>query len=252
MAIVTDAVILAAGRGLRLGEYSVEQPKPLIQVNNVAIIDNLIEALIENEINKVIVVTGYLADEFEKYLLEIFGDKVNLLFVRNDIYDKTNNIYSLWLAEEYLHEDFCLFEADVFFERGIMKNLVQEKFGNVILIDKFTPQMNGTVVKIDSNNRVNGMFLTKEQGELFNYSNAYKTVNFYKISKEFSDNYLCKKLQKHINEKDVNSYYELIIKEAIDQGIPFKGLKTGDKKWWEIDTPEDLRIALSIFNHSEF
>lgn len=244
---IKNAIILAAGRGERLGKYSAEQVKPLTEINNVAIIDNLINSLIENNIDNIIIVTGYLADDFENYLSEKFGNETNLIFIRNDIYDKTNNIYSLWLADKYLHEDFLLFEADVFFERGIINMLIKEKSENVILIDKFNFQMNGTVVKLDSNDMVKSMFLKKEQGEEFDYSDAYKTVNFYKISKEFSDNYFCEKLQKHINEGNVNSYYELIIKEAIEQNIPFKGLKTGNKKWWEIDTPEDLKIAQSVF-----
>lgn len=244
---IKNAIILAAGRGERLGKYSAEQVKPLTEINNVAIIDNLINSLIENNIDNIIIVTGYLADDFENYLSEKCGNETNLIFIRNDIYDKTNNIYSLWLADKYLHEDFLLFEADVFFERGIINMLIKEKSENVILIDKFNFQMNGTVVKLDSNDMVKSMFLKKEQGEGFDYSDAYKTVNFYKISKEFSDNYFCEKLQKHINEGNVNSYYELIIKEAIDQNIPFKGLKTGNKKWWEIDTPEDLKIAQSVF-----
>ncbi len=244
---IKNAIILAAGRGERLGKYSAEQVKPLTEINNVAIIDNLINSLIENNIDNIIIVTGYLADDFENYLSEKCGNETNLIFIRNDIYDKTNNIYSLWLADKYLHEDFLLFEADVFFERGIINMLIKEKSENVILIDKFNFQMNGTVVKLDSNDMVKSMFLKKEQGEEFDYSDAYKTVNFYKISKEFSDNYFCEKLQKHINEGNVNSYYELIIKEAIEQNIPFKGLKTGNKKWWEIDTPEDLKIAQSVF-----
>jgi len=244
---IRNAIILAAGRGKRLGKYSADQVKPMTEINNIAIIDNLIKALINNKINNIIVVTGYLADDFEKYLHKKFGNKINLIYIRNDIYDKTNNIYSLWLAEKYLHEDFLLFEADVFFEQGIINSLIQEKSENVILIDKFNSQMNGTVVKLYENDMVESMFLKREQGELFDYSDAYKTVNFYKISKKFSDNYFCEKLQKHIKDGNVNSYYELIIKEAIEQNIPFKGLKTGNKKWWEIDTPEDLKIAQSIF-----
>jgi len=245
-----NGIILAAGRGERLGKYSAEQVKPLTEINNVAIMDNLINTLIKNQINNIIVVTGYLADDFENYLTQKFGNSINLIFIRNDIYDKTNNIYSLWLADKYLHEDFLLFEADVFFERGIIDMLIKEESENVILIDKFNSQMNGTVVKLDSKDMVKSMFLKKEQGEEFDYSDAYKTVNFYKISKEFADNYFCKELDKHIKEGNVNSYYELIIKEAIDQNTLFKGLKTGNKKWWEIDTPEDLRIAQSIFKDS--
>src|SRR5688572_3982213 len=108
-------VILAAGRGSRLKELSLEQPKPMITVNNVTIISNLIQQLIEANIQHVVVVIGYMAEKLRDHLAP-FENQVKLTFVENDIYDKTNNIYSLWLAKDYLKNGFFLFEADVFTE----------------------------------------------------------------------------------------------------------------------------------------
>jgi choline kinase len=91
------------------------------------------------------------------------------------------------------------------------------------------------------------MILKKEQGEGFDYKKAFKTVNFYKVGETFVRTYFRRMLEKHIEEKDVHSYYELIIQEALSSGHLFYGLRTSPYKWWEIDTQEDLDYAVRLF-----
>jgi len=92
------AIILAAGYGNRMRPLTDNQHKTLLKINNITIIDNIIESLLKNNINQIVVVTGYRAEELEKYLLEKFSSKVQFEFVHNPIYRQTNNIYSLALA----------------------------------------------------------------------------------------------------------------------------------------------------------
>jgi NDP-sugar pyrophosphorylase family protein len=91
------------------------------------------------------------------------------------------------------------------------------------------------------------MFLNKDQSEGFEFGNKFKTLNFYKLSKELVEDFFIDRMEDHINSKDVNSYYEWIIQEAINSGYLFYGQKAGNHKWWEIDTYEDLLKAESIF-----
>jgi choline kinase len=243
------AIILAAGRGSRLKELSLEQPKPMTEVNNVSIISNLIRQIIENDINKIVVVIGYLAGKLKEHILEKYDSQAEFVFIENKVFDKTNNIYSLYLAEQYMHEGFYLFEADVFCNNKIMQALCTSPYEDIILVDKYTSQMNGTVVRFDKNFMVSGMYLNKDQTGTFNYSDTYKTINFYKIGKEFLEDFFIKKLRAHIDGQDVNSYYEQIIKEAIDKGHKFHCLVTANHNWWEIDTIEDLEKAEFIFKN---
>ena len=241
------AIILAAGRGSRLKELSLEQPKPMTEVNNESIISNLIGQIINNGITKIVIVVGYLADKLEQHILAKYKSQAELVFIKNEIFDKTNNIYSLYLAKEYMNNGFYLFEADVFCDNVIMKTLFENENQNIILVDKFTNEMNGTVVRFDSNYSVNGMYLNKDQMGRFDHSDTYKTLNFYRIGKDFVTTFFSKKLQAHIDGQDVNSYYEQIIKEAIETGLQFHCLVTANHNWWEIDTIEDLEKAESIF-----
>lgn len=242
------AVILAAGRGKRLEAYCDEQPKPMTQVNGIGIIGNLVSQLLHQGLKKIVVVVGYLAPVLTDHLKNVFSNQeIEWHFVDNPIYDTTNNIYSLWLARDFLNNGFFLYEADVFCEEAIVHDLIHHEKENVMIVGPFTDLMNGTVVSLDSENYVEGMFLKRHQSEDFSFKDKFKTVNFYKIGKTFAKEFFLRKMDEHIEKKDLNSYYELIIQEAIQSGYPFYGQTTGNHKWWEIDTPEDLKIAEAMF-----
>ncbi len=247
MTSIKTAIILAAGRGSRLKEQTLEKPKPMTLVNKVTIIDNLIQELHSQKIKDIVVVTGYMSDKLEKHLQDFYKD-TNIIFVENELYHSTNNIYSLWLAKDYMENGFFLFEADVFCDEFLIHELVHSHHHNLIVVDKFRKGMEGTVVELTDDGLVKEMYLKRHQGEGFSYYQKYKTVNFYKLSGYYSQKYLIPKMENHINRNDVNVYYEQIIKEDIDEGHSFYTLKTGDNRWWEVDTPEDLEKTRSMFN----
>jgi choline kinase len=244
---INTAVILAAGRGSRLKELSLQHPKPMTQINKISIIGNLVQNLISSKIENIVIVVGYLAEKLKSHLDAKFSRHSNIIYIENPIYDKTNNIYSLWLAAEYLRKGFFLFEADVFFEGKVLKLLLEHNAENIILIDRFNPEMEGTVVDLNRNSMVKKMYLKRHQIDNFIFKHKFKTINFYKISQNFVDSFFMTKLNAHIEKQDVNSYYELIIKESIDDGYQYYGLKTDGLKWWEVDTYEDLVRAEEIF-----
>lgn len=246
---IKTAIILAAGRGKRLKTLSDNQPKPMIRVNGISIIQNLVEGLIANGIDTIVVVVGYRADLLKNHLKK-YSDRIKLIFITNDIWNSTNNIYSLWLAQDYLRAGFFLFEADVICDPAILRQLIEHPRENVMLIDKFSPDMNGTVVECDSDDCITGVFLKRDQDKNFDFSNKYKTVNFYKIGKDFYQSYFKTKLATYIRNAEVNYYYELIIKNGVDDNREFWGLKTGALKWYEIDTPDDLEKAVARFRVS--
>ena len=247
MTAIDTAVILAAGRGSRLKELSLEHPKPMTEVNEQGILNNLIRHLIDSGLQKIVVVTGYFAEKLQRDILKHFDNEADFIFVENKIFDKTNNIYSLWLAADYIKNGFYLFEADVFCEFSAVNKMINHPAENIILLGKHSSMMSGTVVDLNESKLVQNMYLNRHQGEGFSFAGKYKTINFYKLSAAFVHSFFLKSLKKHIESEDVNSYYELIIKEALDLNYEFFGLDVEDSKWWEIDTIEDLETAESIF-----
>lgn len=105
---VKRAIIMAAGIGKRLRPLTLTTPKPLIEVNGIRMIDTIIDALLENSISDIVVVTGYLADKFEtvrtKYPM--------IRFIYNPDYEKYNNISSLYYARKFLDTDVIIADAD--------------------------------------------------------------------------------------------------------------------------------------------
>lgn len=239
------AVILAAGRGTRLGARTADQPKPMTEVNGVSIIGNLLSSLQGAGVEKVVLVTGYLSAVLEDHVCTAEGaPQVDI--VENADFAATNNIYSLWCAREYLREGFMLFEADVFCEPSLVSAMVDSRQEDLIVVDRFREPMTGTVVELGEGDTVQAMHLKRDQ-EGLDLPSYYKTVNFYRFGADYVAACLVPGLRAHVESGDVNSYYELVVKESIADGHPFHGLTTGDIRWWEIDTVDDLRIAEELF-----
>lgn len=245
-----DAVILAAGLGSRLKEYTENQTKSMVEVNGITIIERLLRQL-EGKVNSITVVLGYRADELEKYI-----DSLELVtpinYIINTIYDSTNNIYSLYKAKEVMiKSDTILFESDLMFSDDLIKKMLSSSFDNFAVISKFETWMDGTVVSIDSDNNIY-QFISGKEFEYTLSESYYKTVNIYKFSKDFSKNTYFPFLEAHMKAFGRNAYYEAVLQTIvnIDKTI-LKGLDVKDTTWYEVDDLQDLDIASTLFNINE-
>ena len=106
---VKRAIFLAAGFGSRMLPITLNTPKPLIRVQGVRIIDTLLDAVVGAGIEEIILVRGYLAEQFDQLLYKYPG----IRFIDNPLYNETNNISSLLYARDYLPSSYVL-EADLY------------------------------------------------------------------------------------------------------------------------------------------
>lgn len=113
---IKRAIILAAGTGSRLKPLTNDMPKCLTEVNGKSILINELENLDFCEFDEAVIVIGHLANRVKESVGEKFGN-LKLKYIENEIYAKTNNIYSLWLAREVLADGAVLIEGDSFFEK---------------------------------------------------------------------------------------------------------------------------------------
>lgn len=245
-----EAVILAAGLGSRLKEYTENQTKSMVEVNGITIIERLLRQL-EGKVNSITVVLGYRADELEKYI-----DSLELVtpinYIINTIYDSTNNIYSVYKAKEVMiNSDTILFESDLMFSDDLIKKMLSSSFDNFAVISKFETWMDGTVVSIDSDSNIY-QFISGKEFEYTLSESYYKTVNIYKFSKDFSKNTYFPFLEAHMKAFGRNAYYETVLQTIvnIDKTI-LKGLDVKDTTWYEVDDLQDLDIASTLFNINE-
>ena len=123
-----QAVILAAGMGKRLGDLTKGNTKCMIEVGNETLISRLLRQLDKQSISRIVLVVGYKAQELKNYLATL-SFNIPIEFVENTVYDQTNNIYSLYLAKDYLtKEDTLLFESDLIMEDAVIEKLMLSPF----------------------------------------------------------------------------------------------------------------------------
>lgn len=247
-----QAIILAAGMGKRLGELTKDNTKCMVRVGGVTLIERLLHQLERHDISKVIIVIGYQADNLKNYLATL-PIRLPIEFVENSIYDKTNNIYSLFLAKNYLlQEDTLLFESDIIIEDSIIDKLIHHPHDSIALVDKFESWMDGTVVTIDDENRIQ-RFIPNDRFRYEEIPTYYKTVNIYKFSKNFSCNRYVPFLEAYCAALGNNEYYEQVLRViTMLDNSDMKALPLNGEYWYEIDDIQDLDIAESMFSEEQY
>ena len=244
-----QAIMLAAGKGSRLGKYTKNNTKCMLEVNGKTLLERAINALLNANINKLVMVIGYKMDNLKKYIKEKGLDKlINIEFVENNDYDITNNIYSLYLAKDYLvKDDTILLESDLIYDTSIVKKLVNSKYESAAVVAKYEEWMDGTVVTLNDDDTISS-FVEKKDFDYSDVNKYYKTVNIYKFSKEYMKNFYLPFLEAYITAYGKNDYYELVLK--VISSIPKSGLKAfklTNEVWYEIDDCQDLDIATLLF-----
>lgn len=246
-----QAIILAAGMGKRLGEYTQNNTKCMVPVNGVPLIDRMLDQLSRINLNRVVIVVGF---EGQK-LMDYVGHEHNGLrieYIENPVYDRTNNIYSLALAKEkMLEDDTLLLESDLIFEDRILSLLMDNSFPNLALVAKYETWMDGTMVCIDKDcNIVN--FVTKTAFNYHNIDQYYKTVNIYKFSRTFSRDKYIPFLEAYTKAVGNNEYYENVLRIiTFLNSEELKALPISHEKWYEIDDKQDLDIAEALFSDTD-
>ena len=242
-----QAIILAAGTGSRLGKYTKENTKCMLEVNGETLISQALEKLNAVGIRKLTLVVGYKKDNLIKHVGSQYK-KISIEYIENPIYDKTNNIYSLFLARNKLAEDdTLLLESDLTFEQSILHKIINDKRESLAVVDKYLSWMDGTSVELDDEDNIIS-FIPKKSFRFQDVENYYKTVNIYKLSSKFSQKYYIPFLEAYSKTMGDNEYYEDVLRviNMIDnKGL--KALRLEGEKWYEIDDVQDKANAEIIF-----
>jgi histidinol-phosphate/aromatic aminotransferase/cobyric acid decarboxylase-like protein/choline kinase len=250
-----QAIILAAGMGRRLGELTKENTKCMVPVNGVRLIDRLLGQLSQLSLNRIIIVVGYKGKELRDYIesaylspLTSHHSPLNIEFAENPIYDKTNNIYSLSIVKDKLQEDdTLLIESDLIFSDRLFPMLLDNPYPNLALVAKYESWMDGTMVRLDEDQNIVN-FVSKEAFDYADVNSYYKTVNIYKLSREFLQHQYVPFLDAYTKAVGNNEYYENVLRIiSMLNSHNMKALPIGNERWYEIDDKQDLDIAEAIF-----
>ena len=238
------AVILAAGQGTRIRSVHGERPKCLIEVDESTILDHQLEALSMAGIDEVAIVVGYEKEQIINHVKQGTGSYGQTIqFIENPAFAITNNIYSLWLAEEWIHgESFVCLNADVIFDPEVLSSAVRSNAPISMIVDPLW--RDETMKVIIAGNRVLRMS-KKISREDFSGTYIGITVFHQSIHEKF-----LARMDRLISGGRVNEFFNVAVQELADEGVHVGFTSTDGLPWAEIDDPLDLSFAQqSIFPH---
>ena len=232
------AVILASGIGKRLKPLTDKVPKPLVEVNGVTLLERIIRSLTENGIKDIVITTGSLEEKIKDFIQNKYPE-IKITYVKNPIFDKTNYIYSLWLAKDVIgDDDIILLHGDLIYEPKLIKGIIRADKSSVLIRDsKEVPEK-------DFKARVENGLVKKIGVKIFG-ENARFCVPLYKILKGDFEKWLVK-MEEFIKEGKTNNYAEDALNEITDE-VKLYPVYYTEEPAMEVDDFEDLEKAKRIF-----
>jgi histidinol-phosphate/aromatic aminotransferase/cobyric acid decarboxylase-like protein/choline kinase len=247
------AIVLAAGRGIRLRPLTHHIPKCLLEVNGTTILENCLTNLQAAGVKEVLIVVGHQ----KQAIIDKIGTFYNGLAVGYcyaDKYETTNNIVSLQYAINDLYhqeklDDLFLIESDVFFGPKVLPLLAgaASSYSCSAAVSRVKPGMNGTVVSVNDEGSISEFILSGTH-----HDRVFKTVNLYYLTKNF-----LKTLRPHLNAWVeagwTNHYYEAVFADIIrlSEGFTARFIPYLIHDWAEVDDIEDLKRAKYQFSSTE-
>ena len=173
------AVIVAAGRALRMHPISDGIPKCLLKVGKrTTILEHQLQNLKACGIEKIIIVTGYCEDQIREFC----KGKKGIKFIYNPFFDITNIMVSLWFAREEMRGGFIFSYSDILYDREILRDLLATKEDMVMVVDKKETDEESEKVLVDYQG------LIKEVSKNVSPKEAYgEFIGLIKLSKKGAD-----------------------------------------------------------------
>ncbi len=228
-------IILAAGIASRLRPLTNNIPKSLLQVAGKPLLQRNLESLQRNGIRRCVLVTGYLGEMIESFVIAL-NLSMTFEFIRNPVFDQTNNNYSLWLARPAVDgQAIVLLDADILFDQVILARLLASPHEDALVI-RTSGHLGAEEIKciVDANGMV-----TNIGKQLDPQASAGESLGIEKFSPATTSKLFDVLSRRHV----INEFYEASFQEVIDNGARIFAVESGGLPCMEIDTPSDLAAA---------
>jgi len=232
-----NAVILDAGESKRLRPLTSLKPKCLLRLNDKTILEHQLINLKKSGIKNVTIVIGYRANQILRKIEKKDFD-LEIEFIQNPIYHKTNTVYSLWLARECIKDDFLYLNGDVVFHKKVLERLLKARYDTCIAVEK--KHVGEEEVKLQL-----ATDIVKAIGKDIEPSKADgQFIGLAKFSRKFNQLFI-DKLNEVVEEGRVNEFFEVALNRAL-KSYNVYAVDVSDLPCIEVDTPEDYNKAKKL------
>lgn len=236
------SIIIAAGSGRRIPEFSKLAPKSLIKINNKSILKRQIDLLRKSKIKEIGIIKG-----FKSSMINF----KNIKYFYNRNYKKNEQLDSLFTAKKWFTDDLIVLFSDIIYEDSILNKIIKSKHDFTIVVQKnwkkkYKDRFDHPISQADKvfvkDNKI------KDIGKKLSYNKTNgEFLGIFKISKNnckiiLQEYELLKKTKKTV-KLQIHNFFRHLIKKKIDIKPTYV-----DAKYMEIDTYNDFKIAKEMFN----
>ena len=227
------ALILNSGQGKRMGILTSEHPKCMTEVSlHETILSRQLRQIADAGIEEVVITTGYFDEVLVNYCRSL-GLPLRFTFVKNPLFDKTNYIYSIYCAREYLDDNIILLHGDLVFENEVFDRIVSST-SSCMAVSSTLPLPEKDFKAVVRNGKV-----LKVGVEFFD--DAMEAQALYHLKKADWKVWL-DKIAEFCENGKTNVYAENALNE-LDGAANIEALDVKDLLCSEIDNPEDLAVV---------
>ncbi|MBO5253345.1 MAG: NTP transferase domain-containing protein [Clostridia bacterium] len=237
------AIIFNSGYGNRMGEFTKTHHKSMAPLKNgESIFHRQLRILIAEGVKDFIVTTGPFEDQLKAVAAEF--PEANFTFVRNEIFDKTNYIYSMYLAREHINDDMIFLHGDLVFSRKLIHDVLNCEEENTATVNfvKALPEK-------DFKGRVHDGKVVEVSIKIFD-EDCFAFQPFYKLSKATASAWVGKVVE-FIHKGEDKCYAE----NALNEIFPALNIRAYDYKDYYIDEIDNLedhaRVTAEILPFDE-
>lgn len=236
-----QAVILAAGQGLRLRPVTNALPKGLIEIEGRTLLEYSLSTLKQAGIEEAIIVTGFCSELIrEKFKEEYSGIRIRYAF--NEKYDNTGSMYSFSKARDLIDANgsVLLLESDLLYEPCAVKIMLDSPFKDAILVSGLSGSGDEVYICLDKNQRVTALGKNIPPESRRSCSGEFVGISLF--SKAFLTR-LFERADSDYASGQLNLHYEECAFNVNISGYPLYGCICSDLSWVEIDKEDDLDKA---------
>jgi choline kinase len=242
--MIENAIILAAGTGSRLKPLTDHAPKCLTEINGTPILIQALNNLIVSGIKECIIVTGHFSESIRN-VIGINFKGLNIRYIYNRYFAKTNDMYSLWLARGVLQKGCVLLEGDIYFRSETLKNALSEIGEESCYIGgRYNGKKDEILISTDPNKLIQSIRVLRgvsgEKGK-----DKYMSSGMLVIQKSFGKIF-SQWLTEFVDQKLVDVLFDDVLSTNIKAGKLYV-FEIQHTEWVEIDTKNDVKRAEIVF-----